>query len=71
MVRKKKNNLCRARNTKQFEIELVDTSDSGRFDGEYGFGVNPPIVLCAKDKSDAVAQLKLPKNVKVLRVKEA
>lgn len=53
---------------KQFEIRL--RGGGGRFDSDYGFGMNPPIVIHARSKAEALKQLKLPKTVKVLKVEE-
>ena len=36
---------------------------------EYGFGVNPPIVVHAKNIANAKKQLKLPSTVKIRKIK--
>jgi len=61
-------NLCRG-GGRLYEIELRDTTGRDRFADEYGFPTNPPIVLCAKSVSNARKQLKLPRGVKVVKVK--
>jgi len=61
-------NLCR-KSHRQYEIELKDTTGKDRFPDDYGFGVNPPIVLCAKSRKDAIRQLRIPKSVKIVKVK--
>lgn len=61
-------NLCK-RGGRLYEIKLRDTTSRDRFADEYGFGVNPPIVLCAKSAKNAIKQLKLPKDIKVHSVK--
>ena len=37
---------------------------------EYGFGINPPIVVKARDEKEAIAQLKLPKTVKISSIQK-
>jgi hypothetical protein len=62
-------NICRKKSHKQYEIELKDTTGKDRFEDEYGFGTNPPIVMCAKSGKDAKRQLKLPKGVQIRKIK--
>jgi hypothetical protein len=38
-------------------------------DTEYGFGMNPPIVVFGRDKKEALRTLKLPGSVKVRAIK--
>jgi hypothetical protein len=35
---------------------------------EYGFGMNPPVVINAKNKQNALKQLKIPKIVKIKKI---
>ena len=35
---------------------------------DYGFGVNPPIVIRAKNKRQAIRMLKLPKTIKIRKI---
>lgn len=37
---------------------------------EYGFGINPPIVVKARDEKEAIEQLKLSETVKVNSIKK-
>lgn len=53
---------------KQFEVSL--SGGGGRFDSDYGFGMNPPIVVNAKSRAEAMKKLQLPKGVKVRKVEE-
>ncbi len=53
---------------KQFEVDLIDTTNSNRFDDEFGFGTNPPITVSAKNKSEAREMLTLPKGIKIRKV---
>ena len=57
---------------KEFEVELKFKGKKPKkeYESEYGFGTNPPIVLLCKSKSDVLKKLKLPKYVKVKRLKE-
>ena len=63
-------NLCKRKGHKQYEIGLRDATGKDRFDDEYGFGMNPPIVLCAKSKKDAENQLKLPQGVEIVKIEK-
>ena len=54
---------------RQYEVELQDTIGGGRFADDYGFPTNPPIVICAKNQKHARGQLKLPKGVKISKLK--
>jgi hypothetical protein len=63
-------NLCKRKGQKQFEIELRDATGQDRFEDEYGFADNPPIVLCAKNKKDVKKKLKLPSGVKIAKIEK-
>ncbi len=47
----------------EFEVEL-----SGGDAGEYGVGLNAPIVVFAKSKKAALKQLDLPSGVRVRKI---
>lgn len=53
---------------KIYEIELK--SNKNTFDEEYGFGSNPPITIMANNKKEAINKLKLPKSVKINKIKQ-
>lgn len=52
---------------REYEITLkhVGRKKPRYVESEYGFGMNPPIVVHAKSKKKALAQLRLPKVVKI------
>ena len=54
----------------EYEITLEYTGRKKPLyvESEYGFSPNPPIVVHAKNKKEAMEQLRLPKNVKVAEV---
>jgi len=55
----------------QYEINLVrrGKGKSPKYTHtEYGFGMNPPVVINAKNKQNALKQLKLPKIVKIRKI---
>lgn len=56
---------------KQFEVELkwVGKGKKPKYATlDYGFETNPPIVINANNKKNALKKLKLPKTVKVKRI---
>lgn len=63
-----KKNICK--HSKQFEITLREVNGTEKFVNEYGFGDNPPIIICAKNKKDARNKLKLPKGVKIVSIEK-
>ena len=57
----------------EYEIELKYVGKGKRpayTYSDYGFGTNPPIVVKAKSKADAIKKLKLPKTVKFRKIKK-
>lgn len=53
---------------KNYEITLEDIGRTGQWEEmseEYGLGLNPPIVIQAKSKKEALSKLCLPKDVSV------
>jgi hypothetical protein len=54
----------------EYEIELdyVCKKKPAYVKTEYGFGTNPPIVVHAKSKTQAIEKLRLPKCVKVKNI---
>lgn len=58
---------------KEYEIYLKYVGKGKRpayTHSDYGFGVNPPIVIRARTKKGALKKLKLPSTVKVRRIKK-
>lgn len=55
----------------EYEIELdyVCKKEPAYLKTEYGFGNNPPIVIHAKSKTQAIGKLRLPKCVKVKNIR--
>lgn len=52
----------------EITLEYVGRKKPFYVDSEYGFSNNPPIVIHAKNKKEAIAQLRLPKTVKVAEI---
>lgn len=51
---------------REFEIELV--ADSGEEPDDYGFFPNPPIIVYAKNKVEALRKLDLPVGIRVKKI---
>ena len=49
-------------------LEYVGKGEPHYIHTEYGFGMNPPITISAKDIEDVKRQLELPSTVKIRRV---
>ena len=64
MAKRKIARFCKKGNF-QYEIKI-----SGGQADDYGMPTNPPIVVCAKNKKNALKKFKFPKNVKVKSVKK-
>ncbi|KXH75954.1 MAG: hypothetical protein AM326_08295 [Candidatus Thorarchaeota archaeon SMTZ-45] len=53
----------------EVEFEWVGKGKSpSSLEGEYGFGINPPITIQAKSISDAKRQFKLPKSIAIRKI---
>lgn len=64
--------LAKMKKTKLHEYEItlqyIGKKKPSYIDTEYGFGINPPIVIHAKNEKEAVSQLRLPKTVKIAEI---
>ena len=54
----------------QYEItlEYIGKKKPQYIETEYGFGMNPPIVINARGEQEAISQLRLPKTVKIAQI---
>ena len=55
-------------NEYEITLEHIGRKKPQYIETEYGFGMNPPIVVHAKSKEEALKQLRLPKTVKVVEI---
>ena len=65
--------MVRKRPMKEYEVELKyvgrKRTPPQYTHSEYGFGMNPPVVLHARSVSAAKRQLDLPKTVQISKIK--
>lgn len=58
-------------NEYEITLEYVGKGKEPEYiESEYGFGMNPPIVIRAENKKEAIRQLKLPGEVHIKKVQE-
>jgi hypothetical protein len=56
-------------NEYEITLEYVGNRKQPKYiETEYGFGINPPIVVRAKNKTEAIKQLRLPKTVRIEKI---